>query len=289
MTETSTKATPESLAAGVTAFATLPDVYARIKKTLDDPASTHMDVADVIASDPAIAARVLKIANSAFYGRSGTIARISQAVGLLGTQQVHDLVLATVVIAGTSRLFRDQAALLAFWRQSLTTASAAKSIAEHCHILDSERLFVAGLISQLGQLVLQQSLPEQAAQLSEQADAARTDVARRQRDHLGFDHAAVAAALFRAWKLPPELTDPIRWQTQPSMAGERMLEASILHVGAAVAAALIDEGATDDLLAGLDDTAWQATELTREQLDTIREATVALTEAMAPIITDLAA
>jgi HD-like signal output (HDOD) protein len=289
MSEDARQLTPQSLAAGAAGFATLPDVYARIRSTLDDPGSTHADVADVIGTDPALAARVLKIANSAFYGRPGTIARIPQAVGLLGTQQVHDLVLATVVIAGSKQLLGDKSALRKFWRLSVTLAAASKLIAEDCGILDSERVFVAGLISQLGQLVVEKALPEVSERLRKQAEDTGSDLAALQRAQFGFDHAAVAAELFEQWQLPPELIEPIRWLTQPSQAGDRELEASILNIAFTLAVGVVNDQPLDEVLSACDESAWQVTGLTRERLTELRNETLALTEDLAPILLDMAA
>lgn len=268
---------------------TLPDVYARIRDTLDDPASTHTEVADVIATDPALTARILKIANSAFYGRSGTIARISQAVGLLGTQQVHDLVLATVVIASTKNLHSSKSALRDFWRLSLMLAAAAKLIAEECGILDSERVFVAGLISQLGHQVVRQALPSDSQRLQQQADAEHSDLAALQRDTFGFDHAAVASALFRLWKLPEGLIEPIQWHTRPDQAGDCDLEASILNIATTVALGIMRESTLDDVLSACDEFAWQTTALNKTRLTTLHDEVLTLTNDMAPILLDMAA
>lgn len=282
-------ATAEDLAQQAGEFATLPDIYARIRNTLNDPTSTHTDIADVLSTDPALTARVLKIANSAFYGRSGTIARMAQAVSLLGTQQVHDLVLATVVIAGTADLHGSRSSQREFWKLSLTLASAAKLIAEHCGILDSERVFVAGLISQLGQLVVDQALADDSQRLQQQIAAGEPDLAALQREAFGFDHAAVAAALFKEWKLPPALIEPIQWQTQPDLAGDHDLEASILNISAALSRGIINDIALDDMLSAFNESAWETTALTKERLITLRDETLVLTRDMAPILLDLAA
>jgi HD-like signal output (HDOD) protein len=282
-------ATAEELAQHAGEFVTLPDIYARIRDTLNDPASTHTDIAEVLSTDPALTARVLKIANSAFYGRSGTIAKISQAVSLLGTQQVHDLVLATVVIAGTAGLHGSRSSLRNFWRLSLTLASAAKLIAEDCGILDAERVFVAGLISQLGQLVVDQALADDSQRLRQQAETDDLDLATLQRETFGFDHAAVAAALFKRWNLPTELIEPIQWHTQPDQAGDRDLEASILNIATALSRGIISDVMLDDMLSAFNESAWQTTELSRERLMTLRDETQALTQDMAPILLDLAA
>ena len=281
--------TAETLAEQATAFATLPDVYARIKQTLDDPASTHADVAEVIGTDPALTARVLKIANSAFYGRPGTITRISQAVGLLGTQQVHDLVLTAVVIAGTTELLGDRSSFRTFWELSVTLASAAKLIAEDCGILDSEHVFVAGLISQLGQLVISQARPKEAERLKQQAQQQTSDLATLQRQHFGFDHAAVAAALFERWQLPAELIGPIHWHTQPAQAGDKELAASILNIATALATGVMNDHPLDDVLKACDESAWQMTQLSRERLEILRDDTITATAQIAPVLLDLAA
>ena len=107
----------------VTDLTTLPDLYVRVKNVIDDPNASHKDLADVLSIDPVISARLLRVANSAFYGLPSQIATISRAVNLLGTQQVHDLVLATAVIQTLEDSFPPALRPSVFWRESLLAAA----------------------------------------------------------------------------------------------------------------------------------------------------------------------
>ena len=281
--------TPAALVSEAGELATLPDVYVRVRAVLDDATSSHEDVAAAIATDPALSARLLRIANSAFYGRPGSIATVSRAVGLLGTQQVHDLVLATTVIQAFGDLANGAGSPHEFWINSLRTACAAKLLAEHCHILDSERLFVAGLLAQVGLLLLYRALPEQMARLGSASDQGIGDVAARQRAQLGFDYAELGAELFDTWQLPQALVAPIRHHSVPSSAAEGLLETSIVHIAAHLSDAEHQGRHSEQLLEGLDDRAWEIAGMSRDELQALRLEAVALTAEIAPVLLDAAA
>lgn len=279
--------TPAELVARARELATLPDVYFRTKKVLDEPNSSHEDVADAIATDPALAGRLLRMANSAFYGRPGSIATITRAVGLLGTQQVHDLVLATAVIQSFKGFSSGLVDPRDFWRSSLFAASAAKALADKCGILDCERLFVAGLLAQVGLLILYQELPAQMREIL--GAAGDEDLAALQRDRLGFDYAQLSVGLFQSWQLPTELVAPINDHTQPSTDGEVQLETAILYIATQLARARVQGQTMKDLIPLLDDSAWQITGLSYEGLSQIGDDAQALTEEIAPVLLNDAA
>ena len=281
--------TVTELVAKACEFASLPDVYLRVKQVLDNPASSHVDVADALGTDPAIAARLLRVSNSAFYGRPGTISAITQAVSLLGIQQVHDLVLAATVI----HAFKDFPSKLidqsAFWHTSLFAGSAAKLLAEECGILDSERLFVAGLLAQLGKLILFQQLPEQMREIRDIAKRDGRQPHALEQRRLGYDYAEVGAALFEKWRLPTELVAPIRHHTDPSLATDGLLEVAIVHVVVATAVAETQGSTLEQLITRLDGNALRVTKLSGDQLGNLRDKARALAEQIAPIVLNVAA
>ena len=264
--------TIDAIVERVRELATLPDVYLRIKRILDDPTSTHGDVAEALQTDPAMAARLLRVANSAFYGRPGGISTVARAVGLLGTQQVHDLVLAAAVIQGFDGLFPDSLKPRDFWRASILAATTAKLLAEHCGFLDAERMFVAGLLAQVGQLVLLEQLPVQMGSIVYLASQSGQRACDLQRGSLGFDYAEVGAALFAAWQLPAALSEPIRLHTAPADATDFALEAAIIHIAVETAAAEIEGLPPAQALARLDAEAWRLTELSKELFTQIHDA-----------------
>ena len=277
------------LVARMRELATLPDIYTRIKSVLDNPASTHEDVAEALSTDPALTSRLLRMANSAFYGRPGRISTISRAVGLLGTQQIHDLVLATAVVHAFDHISSDLLDPRFFWYSSVVGAAAAKCLAEHCDILDSERLFVAGLLSRTGNLILHQELPEQMRAILAEVGNAAADLAAAQRGNLGFDYAALSVELFHSWQLPQELVAPIGLHTQPAAAEEFRLEAAILHVAVKLADTALLKQPLETLVPALDDEAWKITELSIETLEGIERMALELTAEIAPALLNSAA
>lgn len=213
---------------------TLPDVYLRAKAVLDDPDSSAQDMARAIEYDPAMTARLLRIANSAFFGFAASVETVSRAVSLLGNQQIHDLVLATSlanVFKGVNPAVMD---MDKFWHDSVYRAVAAKLLAAHCNVLDAERLFVAGLLADIGHLLMFGQIPEQTQAAAQTAVAAHRRLYRVEREVIGFDYAEVGGELLAAWRLPESLQQTVRHHAEPARAEEFELETAIVHVADAL-------------------------------------------------------
>lgn len=279
--------TCDEIVARVTDLTTLPDLYLRVKNVIDDPNASHADLADVLSIDPVISARLLRVANSAFYGLPSQIATISRAVNLLGTQQVHDLVLATTVVNAFGDIPQGLVDPSAFWHGCLLGACGSKVMAERCNILDSEHLFVAGLLAQIGKLILYRELPDEMRELLHQSAREKREYSLLQREYLGFDYADVSAQIFRAWRLPEELTAPIGLHTRPEMVGEHALAASIVHIGVAMATG--EALPLDQILEGIADEAWHATSLSPEEFEYAQAEASDLAHQIAPSLLDAVA
>ena len=115
-------------------------------------------------ADPGLTARVLRLANSSFYGFRAKVETITRAVTLLGRQQIHDVVLATSVARAFTDVDIEMMDVSRFWRESIYTALVSRIVAKLCNVLDSERLFVHGLLCDLGHLIMYQKIPELARQ-----------------------------------------------------------------------------------------------------------------------------
>ena len=281
--------TPAQLVSRMRELTTLPDIYPRVKATLDNPGSSHDDIAESLSTDPTLTARLLRMANSAFYGRPGKIATVTRAVGLLGTQQIHDLVLATAVLNTFDRVKADGIDHRTFWHTSVAAAAAAKVLADHCDILDCERLFVSGLLARTGLLILHQELPVSVREAASAARESHKPASTLQREQLGFDYAELSAALFESWQLPQALVAPIGFHTQPAMANEFELEAAILHVAVSLAEAQEQGTQLEALVTQLDDAAWQLIGLSIETLTGIERLATELTKEIAPTLLNAAA
>jgi len=213
----------------------LPASFVRAKQCIDDPNSSLAAVGVVIAHDPALSARLLRLANSAFFGYAARVDTVPRAVILLGTQQVHDLLLATSVATAFQGIPPELVDMSAFWRNSVRCAVAARLLAARCNVLDSERLFVEGLLYDVGHLLMYQALPELAAEALARARAAGRDPSVVERELIGFDYAALGAELLAAWKLPESLVEAVRHHLDPWRAERFPLEAAIVHVASRIA------------------------------------------------------
>lgn len=213
----------------------LPETAIRINSMVSDPNSTAADIGDVVSQDPALAARLLRVVNSAFYGFPSQIDTISMAITVLGTRQLRDLVMTTSVI----NRFRDIPANVVdmenFWCHSLATAIAAKNFASHIKISNSERLFVAGLLHDIGKLVMYITLPDPSRQVVEISNEAQIDSNHVEEAIFGFTHAQVGAELLRQWKLPESLIEPVAYHHEPRLAKVYPQEVAIVHLANVIA------------------------------------------------------
>ena len=221
----------------------LPGIYLRVKQVVDDPDTTPRDLTKVIAMDPAMTARVLRLVNSAFWGLSGQIESVSRAVTLLGMLHVHDVVLATSVALAFRGFAPARMDVPRFWRQSVFRALAANALARKCELADLERVFVEGLLSDIGHMVLFQGMPELAARALELAREQPDELPRLERELIGCDYAAVGAALATAWHLPSCFRTVIRYQNDPAAAADHSLEAALVLIGGQLAIRELSAGA----------------------------------------------
>lgn len=155
--------TPQELVACVEKLASLPAVYHRIRDLLDDPDSSMFELAEAVSSDTAITARVLRVVNSVLYGFPGKVETVSRAVNLMGMQQVHDLVLSTLVVAAFSGIRPARMHMGRFWSDSVLRGLAARAAARQLGMGDPERMFVEGLLADIGHLVMFQVAPKPSA------------------------------------------------------------------------------------------------------------------------------
>jgi len=248
------------------ALVTLPEVYARLKAVLEDPDFSMADVVEVVSNDPAITARLLRLANSGYFGLATKIDNVARAVSLLGTQEVHDLVLATSVLQSFSGMENEVMDMQRFWRKSVVCAVAAKELAVRCNVLDSDRVFVAGLLSDIGHLFLYQKVPQLALQAQQLYAERGIPLYQAERSLIGADYAEVGAKAMRLWELPETILGPTEYHVEPSIGGDAAYVASIVHIAAVVADAFDREAELVPLLGRVSAFVWQTTGLTEEDV-----------------------
>jgi HD-like signal output (HDOD) protein len=199
---TTTPVSAQTVAGRAGTLASLPSVYSRVERAINNPFTSVPDIANILRSDQALIARLLRIANSAFYGFPRRVESVDDAVRIIGTRQLHDLVLATVVLTQFKGVDANLVSMPSFWRHSFACGIAARSIATLRKEANTERFFVAGLLHDIGSLVLYQQLADRARNALERHRTTEQGLEEAERSIIGCDHGAVGAALMTSWRLP---------------------------------------------------------------------------------------
>ncbi|WP_026374703.1 HDOD domain-containing protein [Aestuariibacter salexigens] len=185
----------------------LPDAVVRIKQLIEDDSTSMADIAEIINFDPSLASQLLRTANSALYKFPSKIDTISKAVQVIGTNSVYDLVVAYGVANAFNTVPPDVIDLDKFWEQSVSCGLLAKYFAEQLGVREPERLFVCGLLHNIGELVMVKLDKDIAVKCSKLTE---TDTPLKlQQRHLGFPYSDIAAELIHAWSIPEEIAHPI--------------------------------------------------------------------------------
>ena len=255
--------TPKELVTGAVRLVSLPEVCIRVNEMVDDPNTSATDLGKVISQDTSLTARLLKIVNSSFYGFPAKIETVSRAVTVIGLRELRGLVLAASAVETFSKIPTELLNMVQFWRHSVYCAVVAQLLAQECHVLHSERLFVAGLLHDIGKLVMYNRLPEQSKQVLERADLHKEYDFVIEQDQFGFDHAEVGGELLREWMMPDSLCESVHFHHYPDKAENHPIEASIVHMANSITC-MAEQGLDVDMdvvIQPIEDFAWKTTGL----------------------------
>ena len=248
-----------------TELASLPDIFVKISQVISDPRSSAVHVADVISKDPGLSARLLKIVNSAFYGFPSKIDTISRAVTIVGTRQLSTLALGASAIRAFQDIPADLVDMESFWKHSITCGVIARMIASYKNISNTERLFVAGLLHDVGRIILYGRLPKMGREILIRARRTHRPLRTEEAEALGHDHAEIGGTLLRRWKLPRVLEQTVTHHHNPCRS-PYPLEASIACLSDMVANALEMGTSGERRVPPLPSGVWEETALEKEVL-----------------------
>ncbi len=186
-------------------FPAPPTILNRILELTNDPATQAEQVAEVLATEPAVAAKVLKQSNSAFYGRSRRISSIHDAVVMLGFYTIRSLVVATAAHSLYFRCKETHNLRHTMWEHSLATAIASRMVARTLRNVNPEVAYIAGLLHDVGKLVLLDRWPHRFVQVVEQQNDASVASLEIELEQFGFTHPLVGAVLIDRWLFPQPL------------------------------------------------------------------------------------
>lgn len=248
-----------------------PDVCLKVNALVNSGTASAAEIGAVIEKDPALTARLLKIANSPFYGFAAKIDTVSRAVTVLGGREIRDLAFATSAI----KAFNVKPGLEAvgdLWSHNVLCAIACRLLAAACAKGRTESIFVAGLLHDIGRLLFISLLPEEMLDKIDRLAAGGQGEANlylAEQEVLGFDHAAAGGALIQRWGLPDSLFACVRHHHQPASDEQFPLDVAIVHLADCVAHAAQDNTDIDRQLAAVDPVAWDRTGLTLEDLENV--------------------
>ncbi len=207
---------------------TVPGVVAKISRMVENPETSAAEVGKLISQDQVLSAKVLRMANSAFFGMSRKISNIPAALMILGFDVVKGLVL-------TSSVFdMIQKSMAGLWEHSIGCAAASGAVATALGRDDAEEILVAGLLHDLGKVVLAINMPEELAVIREKADKENLFFYEAETAILDFHHGEVGLWLAEHWNLPESLGEPMRLHHNPERATVFPECTAIVHIADAI-------------------------------------------------------
>jgi putative nucleotidyltransferase with HDIG domain len=209
-------------------LSTLPGVILRIIEVVNNPMADARDVEKEVMEDPVITAKILKVANSSYYGASRDISNISQAVVLMGFAEVQNLALSVSIFSrfsGNTKMFDRRE----FWEHCFTAAAVADALQTRVDEQINDG-FAAGLLHDIGRIVLDQQFPKEFEAIVNEAEAQEISLLDAEKKVLGITHCDVGYWIAEKWNLPKVLTDSILFHHYPVECPESNMLASIIHV-----------------------------------------------------------
>lgn len=251
----------------------LPLTFQRINQLVGDSRSSTAQIAEAVSADQGLVTRILRLANSSFYGLAARVDTMSQAVSLIGTRQLRDLALATAVLDLFKNVPGSALDGKAFWEHALAVGSATRLIAAKRGERETERYFVAGMLHDIGLVVMAQQMPDQVATNLRTATSAGQPLSVIERRDLGFDHAELGAQVIDQWHLPPAMMEVAAQHHQIMTTARYVNDCAMVHLADIMAEAYAYGSGGEPVVPPLDSPAWDLLGLTPNDL--------------APISTDL--
>jgi len=261
--------TPEQLVEGVVGLVSLPEVCVRISEMVDNPRYSASNIGNVISKDAALTARLLRIVNSAFYRFPSKVETVSRAITIVGNRELKDLVLAATIAGVFERISSDLVNLDTFWRHGIYCGILSRLIAENCNVLHSERLFAAGLMHDIGKLIICYKLPKIAREASALSVESNIPLYSAEQKLLGFNHTQVGAELMNSWGFPSSHKMVALYHHNPLEVDDHSVEVAIVYL-ANIISHMAESGEIDRArLSAIDKQIWRITKIDKDDIESL--------------------
>ncbi|MBC8282178.1 MAG: HDOD domain-containing protein [Nitrospinae bacterium] len=210
-------------------IATLPGIYHQFQEATASENTSFAKISEIILHDSGLTAHLLQIVNSAYYGFPEPIEKISDAISVVGTEQLSYLVLSTVVTDKFKSIPESVLNIESFWEHSIACGLIARKLAYYKSNLDPEKFFVAGMLHDIGQIVLCTKLPLLSMKFLLDLQSQSKQIDYLEKEELGFDHAELGASLLKKWNLSDFHVEMVAFHHKPNQSPNFAFEASILN------------------------------------------------------------
>lgn len=252
---------------------TLPYVVSTLNDLIKNPNTSAADIHKVIMKDQALSSRILKLVNSAFYGFSERISSISHAIVILGFNTVKNVALTASVLnmfGGSDGKDSEVFDRKGFWVHSLAVAGTARLIASRVRLPSAEDIFVAGLMHDIGKLVLDQFVHDKFVEVLKVVKDKNIHIKDAENQVLdGVNHSQVGAWLATRWKLPSALVQIIGFHHRPALSDQFLKPVACVHLADILVRTLDIGSGGDSTVPQISPEAWEALDLSFDELGEI--------------------
>lgn len=266
--------TPAEFLNGIDQLVSLPDVCIRVDELARDPSTSAVDIAQVVAQDPYLSSQILRIANSSYYNFPMPVETLSRAIVVIGVQDLRDLILSSSIIRAFSKADNHVFDMKRYWRHSVFTGFLARQLGAKTstRVMCRERLFMAGLLHDIGKLAMGVKIPEIMGIIINRAKAGKESYSEVEKLIFGLTHAEIGAELMRRWNLPESMQVVARFHHSPAKAKDFLLETSIVHIANALSHYLNLSPVESNYPTKVSTTAWRISGLNKEKALSVLDA-----------------
>lgn len=242
---------------------TLPGVIAKLNSLADNDKASAQEMARVVSADQVLSAKVLRLVNSPFYGFSGRVSSVANALILLGVNVVKSLALSSSIFEIMEKH------VVGLWEHSLGAGVAASIIARRIGLPEPEEVSTAALLHDIGKVIIKINLKDEYDGLVKLIAEKDCTMLEAERELLGMDHAEIGEWLARTWYMPEKLIEPIACHHEVSKSGPQQVKTAAVHLADVLIKASAFGSSGDDLVPRIQPVAWNRLNLNAEKLEGI--------------------
>jgi len=251
----------ERVVNNVLKVAALPAVAVKFNEAIKNPLTSNHELDKIVSEDAALASKLLMISNSALFNFPSEIDTIEKAITVVGHKQLNELILSCSVVSMFKDIPQDVIDMEQFWRHSIAVATTARILAAARREQNKEKFFTAGLLHDIGKLIMFSEIPKYAKEVINNCSETNTLMHIAEKNILGFDHAKLGALLLAKWNLPTEIVTAVAHHHTPSTSRGDIVTASIIHIADIITHSLKFGSSGECFVPALNEKAWDALNL----------------------------